>query len=73
MELDWNLAFEGFTEGFDATQFDTQKEKSKAKSEGCKCGWCGEFSPYAEPNQPDNSFKCYGCRSTRKILKLFAK
>jgi hypothetical protein len=27
-----------------------------------RCSRCNEFSSWAEPNQPDGSFKCYNCR-----------
>ncbi len=30
---------------------------------GCNCSVCGIPNPYAEPNQPDSTFKCYSCRS----------
>ncbi len=32
------------------------------KSNGCSCSCCGQFNNFAEPNQPDNTFKCYICR-----------
>lgn len=32
-------------------------------SEGCTCEKCGQFNEYAEPNQNNNSFICFGCRS----------
>lgn len=34
----------------------------KKKSNGCTCESCGELYPYAEPNQKDGKFKCWGCR-----------
>lgn len=34
----------------------------KKKSEGCICTKCGEFYQYAEPNQENDTFKCWGCR-----------
>ena len=27
------------------------------------CKKCGTKNEYAEPNQPDNTYICYGCRS----------
>lgn len=40
-----------------------KKSKSKTKRNGCTCPKCGEIYPYAEPNQPDGSFKCWSCRN----------
>lgn len=38
-------------------------DTKRSASAGLICsGPCGEFYPYAEPNQPDGSLKCYGCR-----------
>ena len=31
--------------------------------DGCNCIKCGLWSSMAAPNQPDNTFKCYPCRS----------
>jgi len=39
-------------------------EVKKEKSEGCTCKKCNEFNAYAEANQPDDTFICYGCRVT---------
>lgn len=40
------------------------KYQVQAKTSGLTCCRCNEFFPYADtPNQPDGSFKCYGCRS----------
>lgn len=30
--------------------------------EGRVCSHCGEYYEYARSNQPDGSFKCWGCR-----------
>lgn len=32
-------------------------------SGGMKCCKCQNFNDYAQPNQGDGTFKCYGCRS----------
>jgi hypothetical protein len=40
----------------------TTTSKVVKKSEGCVCTKCGEFYQYAEPNQEDDTFKCWGCR-----------
>lgn len=41
----------------------TDKDTSKPiDSIGCFCSVCEQFSALSEPNQPDNSFKCYSCR-----------
>ena|ERR1700748_200388 len=33
-------------------------------NDGMKCsGVCGLWSYMSEPNQPDNTFKCYSCRN----------
>lgn len=40
-----------------------KKSKTKSKGNGCVCPKCGELYPYAEPNQPDGSFKCWSCRN----------
>lgn len=29
---------------------------------GVSCSKCGEGNPWGEPNQPDGSYKCRGCR-----------
>lgn len=39
--------------------------------DGLMCGWCGDFYPMAASNQTDGSLKCYSCRSTSKITKLY--
>lgn len=39
--------------------------------DGLMCGWCGNFYPMASSNQNDGSLKCYSCRSTFKITKLY--
>ena len=31
--------------------------------DGHNCSKCGLWSPMSAPNQPDNTFKCYPCRS----------
>jgi len=33
------------------------------KCDGCSCSVCGCFVMMAEPNQPNNTFKCYSCRN----------
>lgn len=30
--------------------------------DGCRCTKCGNFYPYAEPNQEDGTLICYSCR-----------
>ncbi len=40
-----------------------KKSKAKPKGNGCTCPKCGEIYPYAEPNMPDGSFKCWSCRN----------
>lgn len=35
---------------------------AKKKELGCKCKRCEDFNEYAEPNQEDGTFICYGCR-----------
>lgn len=40
-----------------------QKPKHKSNGNGCNCTKCGEAFPFAEPNQPDGSFKCWSCRN----------
>ena len=40
-----------------------KKSKFKTKGNGCTCTKCGEIFPFAEPNQPDDSFKCWSCRN----------
>jgi len=30
---------------------------------GCTCRKCGNFNEYAEPNQQDGTFVCFGCKS----------
>ena len=34
----------------------------KEKSAGCKCEQCDNFFEYAEPNQENGTFRCWGCR-----------
>jgi hypothetical protein len=41
-----------FEEGIDSVE-----------SEGCVCKKCGDFFPFAEPNQEDKSFVCFACRN----------
>lgn len=36
---------------------------NKSEETGCFCSGCQVFNVMAEPNQPDNTFKCYACRS----------
>jgi DNA-directed RNA polymerase subunit RPC12/RpoP len=35
------------------------------KSSGCACNRCGEFYPWAEPNQENGTLVCWNCRSHR--------
>lgn len=49
-DIDWGAIVTG-----------TAKEK-KAHTKGMTCEGCKEFNEYAEPNQPDDTFKCYKCR-----------
>lgn len=42
----------------------SSEEPEKSKEDGCTCKRCKNFSPFAEANQRDGSFICYGCRST---------
>ena len=37
-------------------------EEKKKVSAGCSCQKCGEFYPYAEPNQENGTLVCYPCR-----------
>lgn len=37
-------------------------EEKKPESKGCLCKKCNDFNEYAEPNQEDGTFICYGCR-----------
>lgn len=32
------------------------------KSSGCSCKKCNDFNEYAEANQDDGTFICFGCR-----------
>lgn len=32
------------------------------KVEGYNCVMCNDFAHFSEPNQPDGTFICYGCR-----------
>lgn len=32
------------------------------KPQGCVCAKCGEKNEYAEPNQPDGTYRCPSCR-----------
>lgn len=40
---------------------DSVKDKKENK-DGCNCKKCKELFEYAEPNQSDGTFICYGCR-----------
>ena len=40
----------------------TTIQPSSVKSSGMKCRKCQEFNSYAEANQSDGSFCCFGCR-----------
>ena len=35
----------------------------RSNHNGMSCTRCNEFNQYAEPNQKDNSYKCYRCRN----------
>ena len=39
------------------------KNKSTNKSSGMVCKSCKNYNEYAEPNQNDGTFRCYGCRT----------
>jgi hypothetical protein len=41
---------------------ETMVVKRTIKSAGCNCTNCKDFFQYAEPNQEDGTFKCWGCR-----------
>jgi len=47
---------------FFGQSFTDSNPETKEKSKGCVCKTCNEFSPYAESNQEDGSFKCYSCK-----------
>lgn len=55
--INWNMG--GLEDYAEAKQ-----EKVKVgNQEGYLCIRCGEFSPYAEINQANNTFKCWSCRN----------
>lgn len=39
--------------------------------DGEVCSYCSEFYPMATPNQPDGTLKCYSCRTTNAMRKMF--
>jgi hypothetical protein len=48
---------------FDDPDFAVPVEFPKSEN-GLTCHSCQEYYPYAErPNQPDGTFKCWGCRN----------
>lgn len=61
---------EVFTFELDSSEFENAIEqnadaivvKRVVKSAGCNCTNCKDFFQYAEPNQEDGTFKCWGCR-----------
>lgn len=40
----------------------TEPSIPMAKSNGYVCDRCDEYVPMSEPNQPDGTFVCFGCR-----------
>lgn len=40
-----------------------KQESKETVNPGCSCSICYQFNSMAEPNQPDNTFKCYSCRN----------
>lgn len=44
---------------------------SNSSFDGAVCNFCSTPVPMATANQNDGSFKCYSCRSSNKIKKLF--
>lgn len=42
--------------------FRNQSQGKNQNTNGAKCLICKDYSPYAVPNQPDGSFKCWSCR-----------
>lgn len=48
--------------GIDYDSASTPPAAKVKKSVGCTCKKCKTFNEYAEANQPDDTFICYGCR-----------
>lgn len=64
--ISWNLNFDDYYEDYtyDDSYYDIPQAKVKVgHQEGYECIRCGEFYPYSEINQPDNTFKCWSCRN----------
>lgn len=42
-----------------------------AKIDGTACNYCGEYYKYAVPNLPGGDLKCYSCRTSFVLTKLY--
>lgn len=60
-ELDFTFEGENLTISFDE-EFEIPAPQTPEEPEGHNCARCGEYYEYAKPNQPNGSFKCWGCR-----------
>ena len=63
-ELEFTFEGESLTISFDENYVDDipDGKVSAPEPEGFNCSRCHEFYQYAKANQPDGSFKCWGCR-----------
>lgn len=64
----WEDIREDFIDGLDEFWGDfidqgTQEQLSRKKKYGFNCVRCEEYYEYAESNQKDGTFKCWGCRN----------
>jgi len=64
-ELEFSFEGEQMTFSLDEEDYfgslDPDSEEMQ-DTEGYNCSRCGEFYRYARANQPDGTFKCWGCR-----------
>ena len=63
-ELEFTFEGENITISFDGDlSGDSSPEQVVVEDpEGRTCSRCGEYYEYAHSNQPDGTFKCWGCR-----------
>ena len=61
-ELEFTFEGENLTISFDEDYVDDIPDDKVPEPEGFNCSRCREFYRYAKANQPDGTFKCWGCR-----------
>lgn len=61
-ELEFTFEGENITISLDDFMPEYIPNEKVEEPEGFNCSRCNEFYEYAKANQPNGTFKCWGCR-----------